>query len=166
MAKKKKVKTKAKSKGVLPIMFTMAVVLAIVFLPSTIILAIGMIPSYVAIFVYGRQAAAKALTVASVNLTGCSPFLFDLWVTDHAIQNAIHIISNPTSILVMFGAAGLGYVADWMLTNIIIGLLYEQSKLRLKTIKKQQADLVKRWGEKVKGKIPLDSMGFPLETKK
>jgi hypothetical protein len=66
----------------------------------------------------------------------------------------------------MYGTAALGYVADWILTNIISGVLYEQAKLRIESIKKRQKDLISRWGDKVKGNQPLDSMGFPLEEKK
>jgi fumarate reductase subunit D len=168
MAKKQKNKKKPlqKKKSYFPLFFTMFAALGIVLLPSAILLLIGMIPSYVAAFVCGKAGRSKALTVASVNLVGCSPILLELWATEHAISNAIHIVTNPTTLLVMYGTAALGYVADWILTNIISGVLYEQAKLRIESIKKRQKDLISRWGDKVKGNQPLDSMGFPLEEKK
>ena len=163
---KKQVKQrKKKGAATRPIFFTMAIVLAIVFLPSAILLLIGMIPSFVAFFVSGKG-SSRSLTVASVNLVGCAPFLFELWTTNHEITNAIYIVSKPTTVMIMFGAAGLGYAADWVLTTIISSVLYEQSKMRLKSIKKRQDELIKRWGSKVNGTVSLDVAGFPIEEKK
>lgn len=136
---------------------------AVVFMPTTIMLFFGMLPTLVAGLVDRTGKGTKALTVGSMNLAGCTPFLLDLWTKGQTAENALTIISDPRTIIVIYCAAGIGYLIDWAMSGIVATVMIQRSGSRLKDIKKRQAGLVERWGEEVTGKLVLDAYGFPIE---
>ncbi|PJB71097.1 MAG: hypothetical protein CO093_06045 [Alphaproteobacteria bacterium CG_4_9_14_3_um_filter_47_13] len=137
---------------------------AIVFAPTTIVLFIGMIPTIVAALLDRSDKGAKALTVGAMNLAGCTPFLIDLWIRSHTPEMAIKIIADPLTIIVIYSAAGIGYLISWSMSGIVGTIMVQRSVSRMKDIEKRQEALVERWGQEVTGEIPIDSEGFPLET--
>lgn len=139
------------------------IITAVVFLPSTFMLLIGMIPTPFAILVDRTRAKNKVITVGSMNLAGCSPFLFELWTTDHSFEKAFDIITDPFAIIVMWSAAAVGYIVNWAMTGIVSATLYQKGLSRQKYIKKRQQELVERWGREVTGELPMDAEGFPVE---
>lgn len=162
MAKDKK-KTKGLGfKGQL--FFIAGIIMAAVFLPSTLLLLAGMLPTPFAVFVDRTKGKNKVITVGAMNLAGCSPFLFDLWTTDHSSEKAFEIITDPMAIIVMWSAAAVGYVLNWAMTGIVSATMYQRGLARQKAIKKRQAELIERWGREVTGELPLDPEGFPVEA--
>ena len=154
-------KKKPKGWG-LQIILIFAFLAAILFLPTTILLVIGLLPTVVAALV-DRRGGARAITVGSLNLCGCVPFLLDLWMTEHTTTMALSIIKNPSSIIVMYAAAGIGYMIDWALSGIVASIIVQRSTARMEGIRKRQEELVTRWGREVTGELPLDAEGLPLE---
>jgi len=136
---------------------------AIVFMPTTIVLLLGMIPTVVAAVIDRTGKGTKALTVGSMNLAGCTPFLIDLWMTGHTAENAVTIISNPQTMVVIYAASGIGYLISWAMAGIVGTIMVQRGNLRLKEIQKLQTEMVERWGREVTGEVPLDPYGFPLE---
>lgn len=139
------------------------IITAVVFLPSTFLLLIGMVPTPFAILVDRTRAKNKVITVGSMNLAGCSPFLFELWTTDHSFERAFDIITDPFAIIVMWSAAAVGYIVNWAMTGIVSATLYQKGLSRQKHIKKRQQELIERWGREVTGELPMDAEGFPVE---
>ena len=136
---------------------------AAVFLPSTFLLLIGMIPTPFAIFADRTRGKNKVLTVGAMNLAGCSPFLFELWTTDHSFAKSAEIVTDPFAIIVMWSAAAVGYIINWAMTGLVTATLYQRGQARQKSIQKRQQELVERWGPEVTGNIPLDPHGFPIQ---
>ena len=137
---------------------------ALVFMPTTILLMLGMIPTVVAAVIDRTGKGTKALTVGAMNLAGCTPFLIKLWTEDHTTEQAVILITDPRAVSIMFAAAGVGYLIDWAMSGIVGTILIQRSSGRLKDIKTRQDDLVERWGEEVTGDIPLDPYGFPVDV--
>ena len=104
------------------------------------------------------------MTVGAMNMAGCAPFVMSLWAVANTPEYALRIITDPVAIIVMYSAAGLGYLIDWSMTGIVATFLTQKGKARVQDIEKLQAALVERWGPEVTGEIPIDSEGFPLET--
>lgn len=161
MAKKKKEKKKMGWRGQL--LMIAGVLTAAVFLPSTFLLLIGMIPTPFAVFVDKTRGKNKVLTVGAMNLAGCSPFLFELWITDHSFTKSAEIVTDPFAIVVMWSAAAVGYIINWAMTGLVTATLYQRGQARQKAIQKRQKELVERWGQEVTGNIPLDPHGFPVQ---
>jgi len=138
---------------------------AIVFMPSTIIIFFGMIPTIIAVLFGKLSKQTRALTIGSINLAGCTPFLLRLWDTGHSVDNAIDIMTNPLSIVVMWGAAGMGYMIDSALSGIVGTLVADRAKVRIGNIKEYHRQIVEQWGEEVTGKHSLDTYGFAIDKK-
>ncbi len=165
MAKKIKTKkNKAASKNMMGprLVIILGVLISVLFLSTTVMLCIGMVPTLVVAFVNFGKKKAKAITVGAINFAGCSPFVFELWTTGRDMANSLNIVLDANTIMIMYGAAMVGYIVEWALTGIVAGIMREKGKGKLKSIKKRQAELVDRWGKKVTGAIPLDERGFPL----
>lgn len=141
----------------------MTLILAIMFVPSAIMLGIGMLPTIIAATIDRTKAGIKALTVGAMNLAGCTPFLIKLWTEGNKVDVSLSIIAQPQTIVVIYGAAAAGYLIDWAMTGLVAGIMVKQGESRQKEIARLQADMVRRWGPEVTGEIPLDSYGFPLD---
>lgn len=161
MAKKKKSAQKNKGWG-LQIMLIFAFLTAILFMPTTVLLLLGMLPTVVAL-VIDRHGGTRAITVGSLNLCGCLPFLLELWTTSHTMAQAVTLITDPRTIIVMYAAAGIGYMIDWALSGIVATIMIQRATGRLKAIRQRQEEMVVRWGPEVTGELPLDAEGFPLD---
>lgn len=160
---KKPVRRK-KKKSVGQVFGGLGLVMAIIFMASTIVLLVGMLPTVVAIFVDRTRQKNKAVTVGAMNLAGCTPFLLELWSQGHNVGKSIDIITDPMAIVVMYAAAAVGYIIDWAMTGLVAGILYDRGQKRAVAIKKKQEELVERWGKEVTGTIPLDEYGFALDA--
>jgi len=172
MAKKKESKKEGKKvrksggrAGKKQLLNGMALVMALVFMPTTIFLFLAMLPTIVAGVIDRTGKGTMALTVGSMNLAGATPFLLDLWTTGHTVPDALALITNPRTVIVIYCAAGMGYMINWVLSSMVATIMVQHAGLRLKSIKKRQADLVERWGREVTGDVPLDVFGFPIEKK-
>ncbi|MGB4106511.1 MAG: hypothetical protein WBK55_01790 [Alphaproteobacteria bacterium] len=141
------------------------VIMAAVFLPSSVLLAVGMMPTFVALFTDTRRARTKVVTVGALNLAGCVPFLFKLWGDGHEFDNAVRIVSDPQAIIVMYAAAGAGYMIDWSMSAAVAAILYQRGLARQEAIRKRQEELTLRWGPEVTGQMPLDEYGFAIQPK-
>ncbi|MES2729100.1 MAG: hypothetical protein V4621_03250 [Pseudomonadota bacterium] len=148
------------------LLIVMALVAAVVFLSSTIMLLIGMLPTIVAVLSDRSPKRLKTVTVGCLNFAACFPFWMDLITSGHTTEQAMHMIGQPTTIIVMFMGAGAGYGLEIFLTQMVAKLSVQQGYSRLKRIKEQQQKLLERWGPEVSGDIPLDNAGFPMSRDK
>lgn len=158
MARKKKKPLGVKGQVIL----ICTVITALLFLPTTILLLIGMFPTFVAALVDRTREKVLGMTVGSMNLAGCTPFVIELWSGEHTSERSIEIAANPLSIVVMYSAACLGYMLEWSMTGIVATIMTQKALARLRSIDERQASLIERWGREVTGEIPLDPYGFPL----
>lgn len=160
MAKAKKKKGAAWKKQILLIA---GILSSVVFSAMAVILAIGMIPTFVAAIVDRTEGKMRTLTIGAINFAGCAPFMVEIFQKGNNIEVAINYIIQPRTIVVIYFAAAMGYLIDWAMTGIVSSIMVQKSKSRLKEIKKEQEALAERWGAEVTGTIPLDEYGFPRE---
>lgn len=161
MASKNKKAKKSKGWG-LQIIMIFVFLAAILFMPTTVLLLLGMLPTVIAVII-DRQGGTRAMTVGSMNLCGCLPFLLDLWTKSHTMEYAVGLITDPRTIIVMYAAAGIGYMIDWALSGIVATIMIQRATSRLSAIRKRQEEMIVRWGPEVTGEMLLDAEGFPLD---
>ncbi len=162
--KKNKKKAKKRSGSLWLNVFLACIILsALVFLPIAVVLFIGLLPTFVAFFVDRNKKKIKPITVGAMNMAGCAPFIMELWTTNISMPKALSIIGEPMAVIVIYSAAGIGYLIDWAVTVLVARFLYQRGGVRKTAIEKRQAELINRWGEEVNGKIPMDHEGFPIE---
>jgi len=170
MASKNKKKNKQKNKksfGVQLWIFIFAVLLmAIVFLPSTLLLTIGMLPTIIAAVVVSKNHKNKALTIGAMNFAGCFSYLLEIWQSNDRMATVLEVLSDPITVVIMYSAAGIGYIINWGVTNFVRQIMLSTTERKIKTIEKSKKSLEERWGRKVRGDIELDINGFPLVDKK
>ncbi|MCC7305222.1 MAG: hypothetical protein IT558_03070, partial [Alphaproteobacteria bacterium] len=90
---KGKGKKSAGMKGQMIMIFM--IIVSVVFLPTSVMLFIGMMPTLVAIVADRSRKKTKAVTVGAMNLAGCAPFLLRLLEQGHDLRNALEIVSDP-----------------------------------------------------------------------
>ncbi len=153
-----------KASGKSRLMGIVSLFTAVIFMPTTIVLLMGMIPTVVAAVVDRSGKGTKALTVGAMNLAGCTPFLIDLWSKGHTPDIAVTIISDPRVMSVMYAAAGVGYLISWAMSGLVGTMMVQRGAIRIEDIKRRQEKMVERWGVEVTGEVHLDAYGFPIET--
>lgn len=144
------------------ILMVAALMMAVVFLPTTVLLFVGMLPTLVAAITDRSPRKSRAITVGAPNLAGCTPFLIEMWMEGQTIDQAVLIITEPSAIITMYSAAAAGYAIDWAMSGIVASVLYQRGLARLDEIEKRQDFLIQRWGDEVTGRMLLDEDGFPL----
>lgn len=158
---KKNIATKIGWRGRVLITFAMAA--AALFLPTTMMLVVGMLPTLVMVIFDRTPEKARVITVGSMNLAGCMPFIMEMWQRDQSINMALTYLTEPRTIVVMYAAAGIGYMIEWAVTGLVASMAVKKAKARIEAIEKRQAELERRWGEEVTGRLKLDDDGFPVE---
>jgi len=123
----------------------------VVFLPTSMLLLVGMLPSIVVFVVSVRVSGAKVSTITALNLAGCIPFVFKLWSSGNDFEASLDVITNARYVSIMYMAAAFGYMIDWVVTGIVSSFLYQRGIKRMEAIKKRQKVLVVQWGAVVDG---------------
>lgn len=136
----------------------------VLFSAMSIILVIGMIPTIVAAVVDRTEGRMRMFTVGAINIAGCAPFMIEVFKKGNNVETAVSYIMQPRTIVVMYFAAGMGYLIDWAMTGIVSSIMVKKAQGRLKDIQGAQQELIQRWGPEVTGTIPLDEYGFPREN--
>ena len=159
MAGKKKLR-KAGRSWQIQLMLLFILLAGIVAMSTTMILLVGLLPTFVALFIDRTPEKTRVLTVGAMNAAGCAPFILQLWTTGVSMDNALSIITDPLTIVVMYCAAGVGYIIDWSVSGLVGSVMIQRGSVRRKQIAKRQAELVERWGPEVTGDNPGDAYGF------
>ncbi len=133
------------------LVFIVGLFLSLLFLPTSMLLFVGLLPS-VAAFLIGKRVS----TIVAMNLAGCIPFVFKLWSSENDFDTSVQIFSNPNYLVVMYMAAAFGYLIEWVVTGIVASFLYQKGINRMKDIRKRQEVLIEQWGQEVSGKISSD----------
>lgn len=119
------------------------------FMPTWIFLAIAMLPSIVAFIVDRTPYRYAWVSVAGLNFAGIAPYLMKLWFEGHSTDHAFQILGNPFDLIVMYGAAGLGWVLHLSLPPVVGAWLDVSSQRRLSQLRAIQRRLIGEWGEEV-----------------
>lgn len=127
--------------------FTMVV--AFVFLPATIVVLVGLLPTIVTAITDRNPSKSATVTVGSMNVAGIVPALFRLFQQNYSIPGAVAIISDYTTVIVMYSAALIGIVIYNNVTPLVSLAIYRRARLRLREIEKRQKMLKDVWGEDV-----------------
>lgn len=143
---------------------TLLLASAALFLPTTLMLSIGMLPTWVMLFVDRTRERLRALTVGAMNLAGCMPFIMELWERGQTVPMALSYLTQPRTIVVMYFAAAIGYMIEWAVTGLVASMAVQKAKARINSIEKRSADMEERWGAEVNGTMQLDDEGFPIDT--
>ena len=126
-----------------------AIPIALMIIPTVIVLGVAMIPTGVAFLMERRKGPYGGLTVGCMNLAGASPYLFDLWFGGHTVPVAVGIITNVFAWMMFYGAAMFGWAIYTTTPSLVSTFMTMTSGRRITTLRAQQRDLVQKWGPDV-----------------
>lgn len=149
VSKKKKAKSSNRKITVLLLM----VPAALIVLPSTILFAIGMLPTIVAYVIDRTEEKTAPITVGGLNICGCMPFAIELWRNEHTIAAAGKIFASPLSWLIIYGAAAVGWALYYGIPPFVANLEIMRAESRVDALKQTKVGLVQEWGPEVAGDI-------------
>jgi len=165
VSKKSKKKKSVQSKKARNVMlFALGgIIAALIFLSTTILLMVAMLPTVVAYVVDTNKEKTLALTVGFMNFAGALPFILRLWSGGQNMVNLSDIISDPLTVVIIYASSGVGYLIDWVVTDAASSFIVKRSNGRMKAIKKQQAKLIERWGESINPTYRAGDIDLPQE---
>ncbi len=124
-------------------------VLLVVALPTALMLTLALLPAVVAMVTDRSPAHSATISIGALNLAGTWPFLLKLWTTGHTVVNAMQIILDPTAWLVIYAAAGVGWLLYVSFPALVAVCMAIFAGRRLAQLRAQQKQLVEEWGPEV-----------------
>ena len=118
-------------------------------LSSVMILLFGMLPTLVAYIIDRSPRNYAMYCVGGMNFSGVFPYLLDLWTGNHDFDTAIDILTDVYNLLVMYAAAGFGWMLFMAVPPLVGAVMSVMSERRLVYLRDNQKGIVTEWGEDV-----------------
>ena len=120
---------------------------AILFLPTSVLIAVGMLPTITCLLIDRDAQRYTTITVGLMNMAGLIPYLVKLWMLGQSMEHAVDIISDPRSWLMIYGAATFGWFILFSVPPLLQAFLNQKTKLKIASLDHKQAAMIKEWGE-------------------
>jgi hypothetical protein len=124
-------------------------VLLVVALPTALMLTLALLPAGVAMVTDRSPARSGVISIGAMNLAGTWPFLLKLWTSGHTVVNAMKIILDPMAWLVIYAAAGVGWLLYVSFPALVAACMAIFAGRRLSQLRVRQKQLVEEWGPEV-----------------
>jgi len=124
-------------------------VLAIFALPLLIVFVAGMIPTAVAAIVDRDPEKLAAIAVGPLNFAGTLPIMLEVMQNGNDMGAMGIALGSPFSWLVMYGAAGMGWLLYMGLPAMTSNVVAKQSERQIDKLIERQRELVREWGPEV-----------------
>ena len=123
------------------------VIMVVLSLPSVMVILFALLPTFVAFIVDNTPEKNAVFCVGSLNVCGVLPYLVDLWTGDNSMDGAILILTDVFSLVVMYGAAALGWMIFQSLPPIIATFITVLAQSRIASLRSDQRKLIEEWGD-------------------
>jgi len=125
------------------------VVLIIVSLPTVMILFFGLLPTIVAAIIDRSPQRNATFCVGGINFCGVFPYMMQLWAGENSMDEAMTILTDVFSLVVMFGAASFGWMIFLSLPPVVSAFVSVIRQHKVATLRATQRRLIEEWGEDV-----------------
>jgi len=122
---------------------------AALFMPTALIVLVGMVPTLVALIVDRDPEKFAAITVGPINFCGVLPAALALWQGQHSVDRASAILSDPNTWLIMYGAAAAGWLIYFTVPPAVGAFIAHRNEVEIKRLTDHQERLVEEWGPEV-----------------
>lgn len=138
--------------GIKPwVLFIPVFLIGLIFLPSAVVVGIGMLPTLVARVVDSSLGKRLSITVGGFNLIGALYFLNSIWAAGQGMDDIQPTLSDSWGWLSALSGAGAGWIVFGGMPVVVAKIAEAQTALRLHSVTKDQDRLVEEWGESVRG---------------
>lgn len=117
--------------------------------PTVMLVFFGLLPTIVAGIIDRTEGKHATYCVFGMNFSGIFPFLADVWFNNHSIDAAIDIMTDPFDLMVIYGAAGFGWMLYVAVPPVITTFLSVMAQRRVTVLREIQSKLIEEWGEAV-----------------
>jgi hypothetical protein len=124
----------------------------------TLLLCLGFLPTLVALFTDTDPGKPSLTAIGFLNVAGVAPFIIELWQKGQTLENAIHIMRQPATWLIMFGAAAIGQLLLYAVPTAIAMLTVSRMEARLRTLREGLQHLQAIWGPDVAGAKSIEEI--------
>ncbi len=142
MAKKRKF-------NLIYLVFIMAT--AAMLLPTTLLILVGMIPTFVAAYIDRTKEQTAGLTVGAMNAAGVLPHLIELWRIGHTVDQSIRLLADPMTLLTMYAAAAMGWILYLNIPPLMKILAVRRRRSEADRLRSDMKELINTWGVDVAG---------------
>ena len=132
-------------------LISMGMVVAVMLLPSTLVLIPAMVPTLVARIVDPAPGRHLTITVGSLNFAGALWFMHDLWSAGQSFSAIVPTLTDTIGWLAALVGAGTGWALSALMPILSRSIATTKSNLRMSRVRKSQEDLVEQWGNPVRG---------------
>lgn len=134
--------------------FLILFLMFLLMLPTTVFLFLAMLPTLVSMFADNRQEGGhkhkyKWLCIGGMNVAGALPFLFGMWFGDNSLDAAVGLFMQPSTVIVAYGAAGIGWVFYRCIPLLVLHFLELADQRKVITLKERQKKLIEKWGAEI-----------------
>jgi len=128
---------------------------ALLLLPSTLVLIPAMVPTLVARVVDPAPGRHLTITVGALNFAGALWFMYDLWSAGQSFSAIAPTLGDMLGWLSALVGAGMGWMIYSVMPSISRGIANTKSTVRMNRLRKAQEELVEQWGDPVRGGFTL-----------
>ncbi|WP_366656993.1 hypothetical protein [Fodinicurvata sp. EGI_FJ10296] len=122
---------------------------ALLALPTTLLFAVGMAPTIVALIVDRDPNKFAPITVGSLNFCGVMSTAIPLWGGTHSLDGVASVLADPFTWLVMYAAAALGWLLYFSVPPAVSTFMAMRYQAEIDEMTARQAELKEEWGDDV-----------------
>jgi hypothetical protein len=137
------------------LLISLTMPVALLLLPSTLVLIPAMVPTLVARIVDPAPGRHLTITVGSLNFAGALWFMHDLWSNGQSFSAILPTLGDMLGWLAALVGAGTGWAIYSLMPMVSRSIATAKSSLRMSRVRKSQEELVEQWGDPVRGGFTL-----------
>jgi hypothetical protein len=122
---------------------------AALLLPTTLVFATMMSPTWVAYVTDRTREKHLAITVGLLNFAGTLPAVIELWSRGQTHPVAMDLLADVFVWFVAYGAALVGWLIFGFMPNLVVSYFRITTQTRIKGLARRQKALVVDWGRGV-----------------
>lgn len=144
-----------KAKGSPFIWISLALVATVIIsLPTVLLVLFGMLPFIVAFIVERTKPRYAAICVGAMNFSGVFPYLLDSWGGRHTVNEAMKMLTDLFSLMVMYSASAFGWLIFIAVPPVVVTFLAVINERRIAQLRKRQQEIIAEWGTGVAEETP------------
>jgi hypothetical protein len=152
----------ALTRGLTPLLLGIAS--ALIVLPTTIVVAFGLAPSFAALVVDERRPRYLFRTVLGMNTAALLPYVERLWTGSNDLSAAFAIVGDLYAWLAIYGAAGIGWLVFMCAPTLVAEWRKLVAERRIASLKARQNELIAEWGAALPNEEPAATPPNAKET--
>lgn len=123
---------------------------ALISVYAVVIVLFGLLPAMIAMIVDQDYRKYISKIVFLYNIMGMVPFIYKIYKSPSSNNAAIEIIIDPSTWMMIFAAAGLGWIVYWAIPQFAILLRNFAINYQIAKLEAELSSLTDEWGDDVK----------------